>query len=127
MRKNFVLDTNVLLHDPQSIFKFSDNQVIIPIYVLEEVDQFKKELSERGRNAREIARRLDQLRGNGSRLADGVPINDKGGGIIAMACGRRWSQAIDSGCEAGSASQRARPSGSSSTNQASEFCSSWKA
>ena len=51
----------------------------------------------------------------------------KGGGIIAMACGRRWSQAIDSGCEAGSASQRARPSGSSSTNQASEFCSSWNA
>ena len=63
MSKNFVLDTNVLLHDPQSIFKFQDNQVIIPIYVLEEVDQFKKELSERGRNAREIARRLDQLRG----------------------------------------------------------------
>jgi PhoH-like ATPase len=88
MRKNFVLDTNVLLHDPQSIFKFLDNQVIIPIYVLEEVDQFKKELSERGRNAREIARRLDQLRGNGSRLADGVPINDKGG-VLRVAVGQR--------------------------------------
>src|SRR5215472_16688789 len=88
MRKNFVLDTNVLLHDPQSIFQFADNNVIIPIYVLEEVDQFKKELSERGRSAREIARRLDELRGNGARLADGVPIGDRGG-ILRVAVGQR--------------------------------------
>ncbi|MFI5290309.1 MAG: PIN domain-containing protein, partial [Polyangia bacterium] len=44
MRKNFVLDTNVLLHDPRAIFHFDDNTVIIPIYVLEEIDHFKKEL-----------------------------------------------------------------------------------
>ena len=54
-RKNFVLDTNVLLHDPHAIFRFEDNNVIIPIYVIEEVDQFKREGSERGRNARAIA------------------------------------------------------------------------
>ena len=59
--KNFVLDTNVLLHDPRAIFQFADNTVVIPIYVLEEIDQFKKELSERGRNAREVARLLDEL------------------------------------------------------------------
>src|SRR5262245_33721803 len=88
MRKNFVLDTNVLLHDPLSIFKFADNHVIIPIYVLEEIDQFKKELSERGRSAREVARRLDELRGAGARLADGVPINDKGG-MVRVAVGQR--------------------------------------
>ena len=44
MKKNYVLDTNVLLHDPHAIFKFEDNDVIIPIYVIEEIDQFKREL-----------------------------------------------------------------------------------
>ena len=62
MKKNYVLDTNILLHDPRAIFRFEDNDVIIPIYCIEEVDQFKKEGTERGRNAREIARILDRLR-----------------------------------------------------------------
>ena len=55
MKKNYVLDTNIVLHDPQAIFRFEDNNVIIPIYAIEEVDQFKREGSERGRNARQIA------------------------------------------------------------------------
>ena len=42
MKKNYVLDTNVLLHDPRAIFRFEDNDVIIPIYVIEEIDQFKR-------------------------------------------------------------------------------------
>src|SRR5271155_1947373 len=71
MKKNYVLDTNVLLHDPQAIFRFEDNNVIIPIYVIEEVDQFKREGSERGRNARSIARVLDELRDRGGSLAKG--------------------------------------------------------
>ena len=54
--KHFVLDTNVLLHDPRAILQFADNEVVIPIFVLEEIDTFKKEASERGRNAREVAR-----------------------------------------------------------------------
>jgi PhoH-like ATPase len=88
MRKNFVFDTNVLLHDPRAIFEFADNHVIIPIYVLEEIDQFKKELSERGRNAREVVRRLDELRiANGARLSEGVPLD--GGGRIRVAVGQR--------------------------------------
>jgi PhoH-like ATPase len=88
MRKNFVFDTNVLLHDPRAIFQFADNHVIIPIYVLEEIDQFKKELSERGRNAREVVRRLDELRiANGARLSEGVPLD--GGGRIRVAVGQR--------------------------------------
>src|SRR5258708_37893823 len=66
MRKNFILDTNVLLHDPRSIYSFEDNNVIIPIYVIEEIDQFKRELSELGRNARLIARYLDSFRSEGS-------------------------------------------------------------
>src|SRR5438105_8158652 len=83
MRKNFVLDTNVLLHDPRAMFHFSDNDVIIPIYVLEEIDHFKKELSERGRNAREVARRLDEFRDKGASLADGVALD--GGGKLRVA------------------------------------------
>ena len=81
--KIFVLDTNVLLHDPQAIFKFEENTVVIPIYVIEEVDQFKKELSERGRNARLIARTLDELREqNGHSLQEGVDIAEGGQLII---------------------------------------------
>ncbi|MBI4508751.1 MAG: PhoH family protein [Deltaproteobacteria bacterium] len=85
-RKNFVLDTNVLLHDPRAIHYFADNHVIIPIYVIEEIDSFKKELSERGRNAREIARQLDSFRQLG-RLSEGVPIAK--GGWLRVALGHR--------------------------------------
>ena len=75
MKKNYVLDTNVLLHDPRAIFRFEDNDVIIPIYVIEEVDQFKREGTERGRNARTIARLLDDLRDKGGSLSTGVPLD----------------------------------------------------
>jgi PhoH-like ATPase len=78
MKKNYVLDTNVLLHDPQAIFRFEDNNVVIPIYAIEEVDQFKREGSERGRNARSIARLLDELRDRGGSLSNGVML-DSGG------------------------------------------------
>src|SRR5262245_4815089 len=85
MRKNFVLDTNVLLHDPRAIFHFADNDVIIPIYVLEEIDHFKKELSERGRNAREVARRLDEFRDTGASLSEGVNLENGGRLQVALA------------------------------------------
>jgi PhoH-like ATPase len=87
MRKNFVLDTNVLLHDPRALFSFADNTVIIPIYVLEEIDHFKKELSERGRNAREVARRLDEFRSNGGNLAEGIAL--EAGGQLRVELGKR--------------------------------------
>jgi PhoH-like ATPase len=82
MKKNYVLDTNILLHDPYAIFKFDDNNVIIPIYVIEEVDQFKREGSERGRNARQVVRLLDELRENGGSLSKGVEI--KSGGTLTV-------------------------------------------
>jgi PhoH-like ATPase len=69
------LDTNVLINDPNCIFKFEDNNVFLPIYVLEEIDNFKKDQTERGRNARLISRHLDALREHGS-LADGVSVAD---------------------------------------------------
>lgn len=75
--KYYVLDTNVLLHDPMALFKFKDNNVIIPIVVIEEVDKFKKDLSELGRNARQCSRNLDKLREMGS-LSAGVPLPEEG-------------------------------------------------
>jgi len=77
MKKNFVLDTNVLLHDPRALFSFGDNNVVIPIYVIEEIDQFKRDLSELGRNARQVARSLDGFRAEGS-LANGVKLPSGG-------------------------------------------------
>lgn len=60
-RKTFVLDTNVLLHDPDSIYKFEDNHVVLPVEVLEELDRFKGDPAEKGRNARYIHRQLKKL------------------------------------------------------------------
>ncbi len=71
--KHFVLDTNVLLHDPRALSAFGDNKIILPIYVIEEIDNFKKEQNELGRNARETSRILDKLREKGS-LMEGVPM-----------------------------------------------------
>jgi PhoH-like ATPase len=83
--KHFVLDTNVLIHDPSAIFQFGDNEVVVPIFVLEEVDQFKKEASERGRNARELARMLDRLRKEGGHLAEGAALPNDGRLRVATA------------------------------------------
>jgi PhoH-like ATPase len=75
--KNYILDTNVLLHDPNSILNFEDNSVIIPIEVLEEIDRFKRESSELGQNARTVSRMLDGFRAQG-RLSDGVNLPNGG-------------------------------------------------
>ena len=86
-RKNFVLDTNVLLHDPRAMYAFADNTVVIPIYVLEEIDSFKKDQSDLGRNAREVSRQLDSSRQRG-RLSEGVSIGQQGG-RLKVAIGSR--------------------------------------
>ncbi len=75
--KNYVLDTNVLLHDPHSLLNFRTNNVLIPIEVIEEIDRFKRESTELGQNARSVSRLLDGLRGKGS-LSDGVPLENGG-------------------------------------------------
>ena len=85
MRKTFVLDTNVLLHDPQALTHFEDNAVVIPIEVVEEIDRFKRDPSEKGRNARQISRLLDGLREKGN-LADGVSIDGNGGTLQVVFC-----------------------------------------
>lgn len=77
MRKIFIFDTNVILFDPQAIYKFGGHEVVIPITVIEEIDHFKKDLNENGRNARQFSRIMDQLRKKGD-LATGVPLNESG-------------------------------------------------
>jgi PhoH-like ATPase len=79
-RKHFVLDTNVLLHNPQSIFKFEEHEVVIPLTVIEELDKFKKNNDETGRNSRQVIRSLDKLRSFGH-LFEGVVWNEQGGSI----------------------------------------------
>ncbi len=69
--KTYVLDTNVLLHNPQALFAFQENEVVLPLAVIEEMDDQKRRQDEIGRNARMVARQLDQLRQQG-RLSEGV-------------------------------------------------------
>jgi len=77
--KTFVLDTNVLLHDPQSIFKFEDNNLAIPVEVLEELDAIKGEQSsERGRNARRVHRILQELLPDTRAMQEGVELRNGG-------------------------------------------------
>ncbi|MDQ0206486.1 PhoH-like ATPase [Alkalicoccobacillus murimartini] len=79
MRKIYVLDTNVLLQDPYSIFAFQKHEVVIPAVVLEEVDSKKRNMDEIGRNARHFSKLIDQLRAKG-KLHEGVPL-DSGGSL----------------------------------------------
>ena len=81
--KNFVLDTNILIHDPRSLFKFENNNIFIPHTVLEELDNFKKEKNDRGYSSREASRLIKQLRSKGN-LSDGVEINDDGGKLFIL-------------------------------------------
>jgi PhoH-like ATPase len=77
--KTFVLDTNVLLHDPQSIFKFEENNLAIPVEVLEELDSIKGEQStERGRNARRVHRILQELLPDRRSMQEGVDLPNGG-------------------------------------------------
>ncbi len=78
MNKHYVLDTNVLLYSPQAIFAFSEHTVVIPEVVLEELDRFKSESTERGAHSRQMSRIIDELRARGN-LLNGVPLNDQGG------------------------------------------------
>ena len=77
MKKNYILDTNVLLHDPNSLLKFEENNVLLPIEVIEEIDRFKRESTELGQNARSVSRQLDSFRGAG-RLSEGVSLPNGG-------------------------------------------------
>jgi PhoH-like ATPase len=82
--KTFVLDTNVLIHDPKALFNFADNKVAIPITVIEELDGMKRESDERGANARSVSRILDSLRQKG-KISEGVKLDN--GGMLKVEIG----------------------------------------
>ena len=87
--KTYVLDTNVLLYSAQALESFEDNRVVIPMAVIEELDKFKKHQDELGRNARQVIRRLDDLRKKGS-LFNGVSLdngNGKPAGVLQVIAG----------------------------------------
>jgi PhoH-like ATPase len=87
MKKIFIIDTNVLLHDPDAMLSFEDNEVVLPITIIEELDRFKKKQIEAiGRNARQASRTLDQLSKQGS-LTQGVNL-EQGGTLRVALCDR---------------------------------------
>jgi PhoH-like ATPase len=80
-RKTYVLDSNIFLHEPYALFAFEEHEVVVPITVVEEVDRFKKDQNEKGRNARQFSRYLDQLSERGD-LATGVELES--GGLLRV-------------------------------------------
>ena len=86
MNKIYVLDTNVLLQDPYSIFSFEDNEVVIPAVVLEEVDSKKRYMDEIGRNARQVSRLIDSMRETG-KLHEKIPLET--GGVLRIELNHR--------------------------------------
>ena len=86
LTKLFILDTNVLLHDPTSVYRFEEHDVFLPIMTLEELDNNKKGLSEVSRNARQVTRTLDEIVSSHSEAIDN--------GIAVDAFGRTSDPAI---------------------------------
>ena len=106
--KLFVLDTNVLMHDPTSLFRFEEHDIYLPILTLEELDNNKKGMTEVARNARQVSRFLDELvTGLGETsetIAKGIPLSAKSNGAATggyscrprasrRCCPRRWPAA----------------------------------
>jgi PhoH-like ATPase len=83
MQKYFLLDTNVLIHNPQSLYSFADNFVVIPITVIEELDRFKSSADKKGMHARQVLREIDSLVTHGA-LKKGAKMSNGGTLIISL-------------------------------------------
>ena len=90
--KLFVLDTNVLLHDPTALFRFQEHDIFLPMIVLEELDAHKRGPTEVARNARQSSRQLDALVSRCPDLAAGLPLSGGGPGAHPEATGKLWFQ-----------------------------------
>jgi len=90
--KIFIIDTNVLLHDYSSIYNFEENDVIIPIVVLEELDRFKKGNDQINFHAREFTRELDKISGD-NLLSEGIPLGE-GLGTLYIETGKEFSDSV---------------------------------
>ncbi|MEZ5001260.1 MAG: PhoH family protein [Bacteroidales bacterium] len=91
-KKIFIIDTNVLLHDYEAIYNFEENDVIIPIVVLEELDRFKKGNDQINFHAREFTRELDKISGD-NLLSEGIPLGDKLG-TLYIETGKEFSERV---------------------------------
>lgn len=91
MSKIYVLDTNVILQDPNAIYSFQDNEVVIPAVVLEELDSKKRYMDEIGRNARQFSKLIDGLREKG-KLHERVPLHN--GGTLRIELNHRSFQEL---------------------------------
>src|SRR5205085_10400032 len=85
VKKLFVLDTNVLMHDPTSLFRFEEHDIFLPMLTLEELDNNKKGTTEVARNARQASRYLDELVTAASAISPGnmsagIPLKPRSGG-----------------------------------------------
>jgi PhoH-like ATPase len=88
-KKTYILDTNVLIHDPESIFHFQENEVIIPFEALEELDKLKKRYDQTGHNARQTIRHLGDLAENGC-LNEGLQLTE--GGVLKVPPTFLWNE-----------------------------------
>src|SRR3954471_17855509 len=94
-RRLFVLDTNVLMHDPTAVFRFQEHDVYLPMVVLEELDANKKGLSEASRNVRQVSRFLDDLMRDATKeqIDNGLPLPSAHGlGAVSDSAGRLFFQ-----------------------------------
>lgn len=89
-RRKIVVDTNVILFDAQAILRFGDADIYIPMSVIEEVDKFKRDQGENGRNARQFSRFIDILRAKGS-LSSGVQLDNAGEGFLYISTDMSFS------------------------------------
>ena len=93
-KRLFVLDTNVLMHDPTAIFRFAEHDIYLPMVVLEELDRGKKGMSEVARNVRQVSRFLDELMGGASkeRIDNGIDLPCVKNAAEEATCGRLFFQ-----------------------------------
>ncbi len=96
MNKIFIIDTNVLLHDPRAILKFQDNDVVIPLIAIEEMDNQKRRPDEVGRNARRVAKLIDDLRHQG-KIFEGIHL--EGGGTLKVELNHQKVEGLSGGLE----------------------------
>jgi len=88
----YLLDTNVLMHDPTSIFRFAEHDIYLPMIVLEELDRAKKGVSEVARNVRQVSRFIGQLMTPEMAIEDGLPLREPDGLDLKVGSGRLFFQ-----------------------------------
>jgi PhoH-like ATPase len=91
-KRLYLLDTNVLMHDPTALFRFAEHDLFLPMVVLEELDRAKKGVSEVARNVRQVSRFLDELMASGDELASGLPLVQPDGLNLDVGSGRLFLQ-----------------------------------